>query len=428
MRRSGLLLGFPLALACHSAPGLQAATAGDRAVLAATVQEHERAGDLSNGEAASLARAVAARELLAAAGTDGVDRIRDAWPCARELDDALADRMRRRDDVGAQAALARVDGGGLEIDALRSYLGDPDPSWRAAGARSLVRPEDAPARVRALVDPDPRVRRQAARAAREGADARELAALAEAARLDPEPIVRTEAVRAIAALSTPSGEAAAAVLRDVWTAGDEGLREDIALAWASPAAWNAGGRDALRVVVASDHGPAAIEAAAAVLRHKDAVADVAVAASAQLVRSIEQGARSARLQAIAQSPLDRPELLAAVAKSVDDGELEIRAAALGRLAEHGAPGAAEKLEALAQPDSPIGEQARLALASLGDRRVQAWIERDLTSENAYGRLSAATALAALGVAARAAPLLADPDPSVRVRSACTILMAARRDP
>jgi HEAT repeat protein len=445
MRRARCLLFFTLALAlpllsCRPAPGLQAAAAGDRAALGATVLEHERSGDLSNRDAAALAFAVADREVRAAAGPEAVERVRDVWSCARELDDALAERMRMHDDAGAQAALARVDGGGLDIDELRRYLGDPDSRWRAVGTRGLVRPADAAARVRALVDPDPRVRRQAARAARDAADPAELEALAEAARLDPEPIVRTEAVRAIAALLPFPGEAAAFALRDVWASGDEGLREDIALAWASPFAWNAGGRDALRLVVAGDHGPSAVEAAAAVLRHRDAGdvrrpdrregtdanTDVAVAAVAQLVRSVEQGAGPTRLQAIAQSPLDRPELLEAVTKAAEDADADVRVAALARLAERSAPHAVEKLEGLAQPESPVGARARLALASLGDRRVQAWIENDLRSASAPDRLSAATALAALGLAGRAAPLLADPDASVRLRCACTVLMAARR--
>jgi hypothetical protein len=426
MRRAGLLL--LLLVSCRSSPGVQAAAAGDRAALAAVVLEHEKAGDLSERDAAALAFAVADREVRAATGTDAADRVRDVWPCARELDESLAARMHTHDGAGAQAALARVDGGGLEVEGLRDYLSDPDPRWRAVGTRGLVRPEDAAARVRALLDPDPAIRRQAARAARAAADPGELAALAEAARLDPEPIVRTEAVRAIAALLPLPGEAAAFALRDVWTSGDEGLREDIALAWASPPAWSAGGRDALRLVVAADHGPSAVEAAAAVLRHKDA-GDVAEAAVAQLLRSVEQGARSTRMQAIAQAPLDRPELLEAVAKAAEDADLEIRVAAFARLAKHAAPGATatpvQKLEALAQPDSPVGVRARLALATLGDRRVQAWIERDMASESAHDRLSAAIALADLGVAARAAPLLADPDAAVRLRCACTLLLAAR---
>jgi hypothetical protein len=85
----------------------------------------------------------------------------------------------------------------------------------------------------------------------------------------------------------------------------------------------------------------------------------------------------------------------------------------------------ERLETFAQPGSPLSQRARFALASAGDRRVQGWLEQDLTSERPFDRLSAATALASLDASARAAPLLADIDPSVRVRAACTLLMAAR---
>jgi hypothetical protein len=57
--------------------------------------------------------------------------------------------------------------------------------------------------------------------------------------------------------------------------------------------------------------------------------------------------------------------------------------------------------------------------------VQSWLEGDLAAAEPEVRLAAASALAALGVAARAAPLLADSDATVRVRSACTIVLAAR---
>ncbi len=70
--------------------------------------------------------------------------------------------------------------------------------------------------------------------------------------------------------------------------------------------------------------------------------------------------------------------------------------------------------------------ARQALAGAGELRVQAWVEEDLAAASAARKLAAASALAALGRAARAAPLLTDPDPSVRTRAACTILNGARR--
>jgi hypothetical protein len=413
--------------ACRSTPGLRAAESGDRAALASAVAPHQRRGDLSEAQAQALARAVAGREVRAACGAEAMERIRDAWACAHELDDALADRMRIHDDAGAQAVLARVDGRALDADDLRRYLGDADPAWRAVGVRGLVRTEDRAARVFAFTDPNPLVRRAAARAAHDATDPNDLDALAEAARVDPEPLVRTEAVRAIAVLPAQPDEGAVHVLRDLWVKADAGLREDIALAWAGPALWGAGGREALLVVVASEHGAGAIEAAAAVLRHDDVQPDLASSAAAQLERAIAQGASAARMQAIAQAPLEQPGIVEALQRVAADGELDLRVAALSRLAQRKANEAAAQpaLEALAQPGSRVAARARFALASLGDRRVQGWIEQDLSAEAPSARLSAAADLAALGVPSRAVPLLADADAGVRVRAACTILMAAR---
>jgi HEAT repeat protein len=419
---AGLLAGLP---GCAPSPAMRAAERGDREALKSAVDQRERAATLTNHEAESLALAVANREVRSATGPDAAERVHDAWSCAHELDGALAERMKTHDDAGAEAALARVDGRGLEAAGLRRYLADPLPMWRAVGTRALVRMEDHDARIQALLDPDPHVRRQAARAARDAADAADLASLADVARVDPEPLVRTEAVRAMATLSAPSGEDVANALRDLWTAGDDGLRGDVALAWAAPAVWGAGGREALSVVVASDHGPGAVEAAAAVLRHRDAGGELAVAALAQLVRAIEQGAAATRQQAIAQAPIDRPDVMTAVKAAAEDGDDEVRVAALARLVEEKPAGTVDSLVAFARPGSPVARRARFALASAGDHRVQAWIEQDLTSPRPFERLSAATALASLDAAARAAPLLADVDPSVRVRAACTLLMAAR---
>ena len=115
--------------------------------------------------------------------------------------------------------------------------------------RGLVRDVDRDARRRALLDADPLVRREAARAAQTARDEADLDALSEAARLDPEPIVRTEAVRAMAGLG--GGGAAEAIverLRDLWRGGDDGVREDIARAWSRSPLWEAGGRPALLVL------------------------------------------------------------------------------------------------------------------------------------------------------------------------------------
>jgi HEAT repeat protein len=407
---------------CAASPATRAAKSGDRVALATAAR------GVTNHEAASLAQIVADHELRVATPADAPQRVREAWSCAHELDGALAARMKHHDEAGADAALARLDGRGLDLDDVRDYLADADPRWRAVGVRGLVRPGDRDARVRALLDRDPHVRRQAARAAGDAADPDDLQPLADAARVDPEPIVRTEAVRAIAGLPPLPREEVADVLRDLWPAADDGLREDIALAWARPVVWATGGREALGVIVASSHGPGAIEAAAAVLRHADAEGEVVVAARAQILRALEQGPRAERLQAIAQAPGDRPEMRQALREAAAADDVEVRVAALARLAEVREPGAVEKLEAIASaapPGSTVSARARLALASAGDRAVQSWLEQDMKSERAVDRLAAASGLASLHLAGRAAPLLADVDPGVRLRVACTILVAAR---
>ncbi len=401
---------------------MRAAEHGDRAALLQAVSIGNRRGSLSNREATAIAREVAERELRTSPPVEALSRVREARACAYELDDPLADRMRTHDATGAEAALARIEGRGLSPGGARVFAADPDAAWHAVGARGLVRAEDRVNRLRALLDPDPRVRRQAARAAHDAASEGDLDALVEAARLDPEPIVRTEAVRAIVAL--PPAPRTAIILRDLWNGGDDGLREDIARAWSAPSLWSAGGREALRVLLAAEHGPGALEGAAAVLRRREADADMAQVAAALLMRTIQSGSRRERLQALAQTPLDRSELLASVKTAAGDGDAEVRVAALARLAP-GDSARVRELEALAQPGSRVAASARFALAGLGDRRVQAWIEQDLASSVPEDRLGAATALAAMGVAARAAALLADADSSVRLRAACTLLMAAR---
>jgi HEAT repeat protein len=147
-----------------------------------------------------------------------------------------------------------------------------------------------------------------------------------------------------------------------------------------------------------------------------------------LARTIDGGSRAEKLQALAEAPLDArttQPLLPHFEQASTDGDLEVRVSALSRLAERGTASAVAQLEALAQPGSPVASRARFALAETGDRRIQAWIEQDLVAEQPESRVLAANALATLGLAARAAPLLADSDASVRLRAACTIVAAAR---
>jgi hypothetical protein len=412
---------------CRRSPEMGAACAGDTVTLGRLIDAKQKAGSLTNRAAADLARVVADRDIRTALGRDAVELVEGVRPCARELDETLAARMRVHDAAGAVAALERVESGALREEEIHHFFAESDGSWRAVGARGLVRRDDRQARERALLDPNPEVRRQAVRAARQAKDMSDLAALAESGRSDPEPTVRTEAVRALGALPSPPGSRDVAnALRDLWTSGDEELRRDIALAWSSPAQWHSGGREALQYVVDTARGLSAIQAAEAVLRHPDASADLTGEAVALLAEQMTVGSRAERIHALAVAPLQHAALLSAATAAARDDDLAIRIAGLARLAEGGGMIAVAELEALAQPGGAAANDARMALAMAGDRRVQLWLEQSLQSRSVPERLEAATALARLGVAARSAPLLVDTDPQVRVRAACEVLLAGKK--
>lgn len=412
------------ALGCASTPGLGAAERGDYPALKSDLAPTYDAGKLSNQDAAKLAKAVASFEIDNAKGDDGRARVRELAACAHELDGALADRMKTMDEVGAQAALARLDAGGLDPDDVRDFVRDPSDAWRAVGVRSLVEDDDGPARRKAFTDPSPLVRRAAFRAAHEANDAGDTTALAEAARLDPDGLARTDAVRALGRIG---GKAVVDALRDVWTHADAPLKDDIALAYVSDASWQAGGRAELRLLLASQKGADGLGAAAAIVRAHPDDKEMRATSLALLASAIDRGAERARLQALAVSPLV-PELREPIVEaSKDSGDARVRVAALGRLVEidETRSDAVRALEAFAAQRDLNAARAKLVLASAGDTRIQAWIEADLRSFSAQDRISAATSLAALGRAARGAMLLADPDPEVRTRVSCTILAAAR---
>ncbi len=409
---------------CASTPGLGAAERGDYASLKKDLAPDYAAGKLTNDEAARVARAVASYEISKASGDEGRSRVRELAACAQELDDPLSDRMKTRDAIGAEAALARLDSGEMSPSDARDYVGDKDDAWRAIGARGLVEDDDAAAREKTFVDPSPLVRRAAFRASAEVADARDVTGLAEAARLDPDGLARTDAVRALARIG---GKNVVDLLRDVWTHADDPLKDDIALAWSAPQSYDVGGREELRILIAQEKGPGVIAAAGAIARTHAQDGEMRLSAFALLSRVIERGTERERLEALAISPL-APELMDSVHHaSIDTGDSAVEVAAFGRLLEnpHDRAVAISALEAFAAQHDENASRARLILAEAGDKRIQAWIEADLHAPASRSRIGAATALAAAGVSARGALLLADADPEVRTRVSCTLLAAAR---
>jgi hypothetical protein len=287
-----------------------------------------------------------------------------------------------------------------------------------------------------------------------GLDISDLTPVFEAARVDPDAMVRTDAVRLLARFGRLAGDAGKTaenvtrLLRDLYPTADDPLREDIGAAWAAPEEFAHGGREALRVLLASEDGPGALSAAAAVLREpRRGDAEIETAARATLERAIASGARRNRLHAIAIAPLggaireprsireaEPSALVIALEKASLEDDLDVRTSALGRLASAAAPASERQkailgLETIASrtDDPPLSSRARLLLAEAGDIRIQVWVERDLRSEDPWVRISALEALVALGRPSRGAPLLADADVSVRTRGACALLLAARLD-
>ena len=434
------------ALSCANS-AYRAAESGDSARLRAEIAGKHDRGKLSNAEAACLAKAVATRELMTAKDdAAATSRVRESRACAAELDDALEERSKKHDGAGAEAALARLEDGRLGDGAARDFLSDADDRWRAVGTRTLHREDDRKRRQAAILDPSPRVRRSAIRAAGQARDVADLDILFETARVDPELLLRNEALRAMSQIlrsdaAKPRAAEHVNRLRDLWNGGDDAVREDVAIAWALSPVFENGGREALRVELAAGKGPGALAAAGVVMRSMSKDTELAGSASALLSRTIAEGSRRDRLHALAIARPAGAEL-EAIRKAAKDDDLDVRVAGLASLLEskpdHDA--ALKDLEVLAAQgvttkagppaeDGRVREaaaRARLALAQAGDLRIQAWIEQDLAAAEPNRRLGAASALAALGRPARAVMLLADPDASVRTRAACTMLVASRR--
>ncbi len=441
---AGTLLAALLAVSCGNS-AVRAAERGDLVKLRSVLAPKHQRGELSNGDAACLARAIASRELATAKDeATATARVREVRGCAVELDDALEERMKTHDGAGAEIAIIRLEDRRLADGEARDYLADTDDRWRAVGTRTLHRDGDRRRRQEALLDPSPRVRRSAIRAAGEANDVGDLDILVETARVDPDLLLRNEAIRATSQIlradeSNVRASSHAVRLRDLWTQGDDALREDIAVAWALAPVYDSGGRAALRVEIAGGKGPGAIAAAAVVLRNAAGDTELASSAAALLTRTIAEGSRRDRLHAIASARTVGPEL-DALRKAAKEEDRAIKVAALARLLDSTPDRAVaiRELEAIAGRgveaergasvalEVEAASRARLALAYAGDLRVQAWVEKDLLAAGPHQKLGAASALAALGRPARAVMLLADPDPSVRTRAACAMLVAARR--
>jgi hypothetical protein len=255
------------------------------------------------------------------------------------------------------------------------------------------------------------------------ADAADTEAVLEAARVDPYPAAREQAIRAAGAIG---GERVVLALKDLWPRADAAAREAIVDAWRREPSFESGGRRELVWVVETQHGPAAIVAAAVLTREGGSGAREAAGV---LERAIKDGPTSDRVQAIELAPLVLPALRAAVrAAEADPDEAVAAVAMVRRLASPPAGQTATehaelvaKLLGFAAGTGPASLEARGALARARVKPLVAVLERDGAAADAKIRAEAGTALALLGEVRRAAVLAADPEPNVRATVACAIL-------
>jgi hypothetical protein len=413
-----LLASFAVA-GCGPVGPVRAALYEDLPSLRRQIQEAERAGKLDHTRVAELAKAVASREVASAQGPDGVRHVRAVLGCAHPMLSALRQRSEIHDEPGAEAMLALIalrdtETGGL----VARYSSEPSAAWRAVAARASLAPKDALARRAWFVDPDERVRRAAFEAALFAPDASDLETLLESFRLDPDPLSRSLAARAAGAIG---GEAAVLGLKDRFARADEEGRLTLVEAWAMPAAYESGGARELRQIAEARQGLVSIAAADALLRSGEPDASLV----GLLVTALEQGSEDERRLAIRLAPTSDERVLAALDRGRTDANPEVRVIVLARLlgVKARAAEAAKGLREMATRKDVSADEARAALAAVGDRSVVPLLVAQSQKGEPWQRGRSAVALYRLGETVPAARALADADPGVRIAVSCGILAA-----
>jgi hypothetical protein len=418
---SAVLAAFT-GLGCATPMSVKAAKNGDLAALRAALEQEKARGKLDQKRVTAVAKAVAEREIRHSTGRDAVARIEEARACWRPLESSLEDRAEQKDDAGAEAMLALLDGRSNHPSDGPSLLSrhgqSQNPQWRAVGARGAVGTKNGDARRKFYVDPDERVRLAALRAALEWADPADAAPLLEAARLDPNPVAQAIAARAAGGIENA---AIVLALRDRYAVADEGLRQSIVDAWARPPLAKAGGRRELVLVAENQSGAYAVEAGAMLLQFQGD-AEARAIGQRTLIRAMGQGLARDRRLAIQRAPISDREVAAAIRKAAQGSEVPVKVAALVRLGEIPEERAKAwgELQKLAEGGS---REALFALARAGDPAAAESVKKDMSGADPEKRLAAMHALVAAGRFASAADLLADANAGVRMRASCVLLSA-----
>lgn len=419
-----LLASVSASTGCGVSAAVQAARDHDIPRLAKEIDAAKKSGKLDDGEVEDIARALAKSEIREAKGDPGVVVIESMGECAESVEGALEDRSEKDDDVAAAAGALMLSHKLVSSDAYADFALEKDqrPLFRALGARSLVGDDDfVVVRLPLFRDLDEHVRLGALEAAEAFAVPGDFDELYEAARLDPLPSARHAAIRALGVLG---GERVVRVLKDLWTTADAPARRAIAIAWATPKTFEAGGKEELLWAAQNTQGDGAIYASIALARVAADGTDERGQALGVLTRAIKLGTRSERVSAISMAPSSK-DILDAIRFAKDDSDVGVSLVAWSRLHTEGTKDevktALDKLFDIAKGESPEAPRAQEELAWFGEKRVQPLLEKQLTSESPYGRVMGARGLIALDHFVLVAPNLGDPSSDVRVQTACAIL-------
>ncbi len=416
-RHAVLGLAAWLLVGCAPPGPVRAALTGDLSTLRAEIRLAGDQGKLDRRRVKELAQAVAAREVVSADAVAGAERVRSTLPCAASLLAPLRTRSARRDAAGAEALRLRLALADLDREeTFRRYARDPDPSFRALAARATGHPRDLLERRRFVLDPDPRVRRGALESALATPDTSDLEALLEAQRLDPDPRSRSLAARAVGAIG---GERAVLGLKDRLRA-DEQTRLTIVEAWADSRSFAAGGGRELRLLAEGGQSLVSLAAVDALRRRGDADG----ALIGLLATAIRTGTDDERRLAIRLAPISEPRVQAALDELVANGTPELKAQVWVKWLDwpKRSEQARRELRRVAAGTDGGAFQALATLAARGDPSVVPRLVAQAQNGTASDRTSASVALFRLGNTAIAAAALADRDPSVRLGTACGILV------
>ncbi len=415
-RRLVLAIALLFGSACAQKPWVAAARSGSLGDLQRYVEVAADRNQFTRARAVELAEEIAEREIEVADDAEVYERIATLGPCASQVFWALKHRAKGKSDGSAAASIVLFEAGYGE--GLRAVTPEKESgAWRAFAVRLATAPEQRSFVLRALIDPDVRVRRAALNALQQGPQPSDGSALIDVVRLDPEPALKQAA---LAVLGDSGNVAALLALREYWDEMAESTRLAFVQALHSPAARTRGGEPLLVRTMESSGSFESLVAASLVFND---VAASRGAAAAHLVRALREGSTSERLLALASLPPNHPEARFEIQKLASSGEPYLRTAALGIYLDQNIALdlVRQRLHTIAASKDADADEAARLLAAHGDVSVLPRIEKELSAPELSARLAAARLLLKLGSWNAVARALTDDHPSVRLSLACDIL-------